>query len=273
MVATEDGRTSCQGWFVQDVQPGGIAYLTHGTSSIRFESHGSQLTLLDYSNDGTDGTMSSGSCGRSFAVREVTEGLELRDDRNQQQGSRWFVREQDCAGALARKQRVAIDLASCVDQPGPTLQQTAASQRKFEAILRDGGVTYELAARSSPGGAFDCVAIHVTPWKPGRRDVYEGRMWTARPHGGKTGHGYELRPNSFDFTVMGHFTEYEDGVSGAEGDLQDLRLVYEQDSVRLNDMRYLSLASCKAAGDKAREKQRWLPEHIEPPDDSLDTKQ
>jgi hypothetical protein len=264
MVATEDGKTSCQRWLVHDVQAHGIAYLTQDTNSIRFENHGSQLTLLDYSNR-IDSGGTSGSCGRSFAVREVADGLELQEDRDQPHGGRWFAREADCAGALARQQRVAMDLASCMVPREPTLQEMAASQRKFEAILRDGGITYEIVD-------FNCVAIHVTASKPVSRDVYQGSMWIRPPQGGRTGYAYALRPDSFDFTVMGHFTEWEDGGGGAEGDLEKLWLVYERDSVRLNGMRYLSLASCKTARDKAREKARWLPERIEPPDDSSDTK-
>ena len=257
MLVTEDGTTRCRGWTVQPATTSSPALLLDDAESIGFENHGPKLTLTSrtYMN-----RHESGGCSVSFDVREVDDGLELS-------GGRWYRRKQDCAHALASKQRVATDLSRCTFEATANLQDQAASQRTFEAMLRDGGTAYALVDpdRLTPP-APDCVAVHADPYRKGKRDSYEGYLWSTVRDGkltGKTGYGYALVPNTLEMTLLGPYTSWSDGTGSAMGCGNISSISYGRDSVKLGQTHYLSLASCKAAREREREHLAWLPKPIE----------
>jgi hypothetical protein len=162
---------------------------------------------------------------------------------------------------------VATNLSTCEFKVTANLQEQAASQRKFETMLRDGGAAYALV---EPGRSAldlpDCVAVRADPYKKGRRDLYEGNLWSAVRDGkltGKTGYGYQLTPNELEMTFLGPYTSWSDGSGSSMGCGDSSSISYGRDSVELGQTHYLSLARCKAA--RERERQAWLPEPIEEP--------
>jgi hypothetical protein len=264
MLVTEDGKPRCRGWTVQPATASGRAVLLDGKESgdesIGFESQGPKLTLTHRSRTHARSNESA-MCSASFDVREVDDGLEVS-------GGRWFRREADCVRALASKQRFATDLSACELAVAANLQDQAASQRAFEAMLRDGGTAYALVDPDRPAApsAPDCVAVHADPYRKGRRDRYEGYLWSAVRDGkltGKTGYGYQLAPNELEVTLLGPSTSFSDGSSGSLGCGSFSSISYGRDAVQLGQTHYLSLASCQAARERERVRRAWLPEPVD----------
>jgi hypothetical protein len=244
MIVTEQGKSRCQQW---RVTPGEHSFLSWGGDSIGYENHGATLELKSRSRSHTRGG-DSAYCSASFEVHEVDGGLDVG-------GARWFDRSEDCDHALARKERVAMDLSGCEIERAANLQEQAASQRTFEAMLRDGGTMYSFVDD-------DCVAVHAAPYKNGKRDRYKGDLWSAVRDGkrrGKLEYGYELTPNEMEIVILGPSTSWDDGEGWALGCGDVETITYHRDSVELGQRHYLSLASCRAEQANERERVSRLP--------------
>lgn len=246
ILATEWFGTACRAWTVEQSKDrdSDLAFLVGGDEAIGFASHGAQLELRSRAITTRRG-IDSATCSGTFSVRELDDGdLDVG-------GARWFAHETDCVAALARKERVAMDWSSCTFRARATLQQQAASQRAFEAMLRFGGTAFTLVDNT-------CTPLHATPSRTNTRTAFEGELWTRIPNG-RTGYGYQLAANAMDIVLLGPHSSTTDG--GSFGMLcgDEHALVYGDDSVELGQTVYLSAASCRAARAKERARLSLLP--------------
>lgn len=251
-----EAKPSCRRWTIEQSKQQGdaTAFLVDGDERIQLENHGSELALL-----GRRRGDETHACHASFTVREVDAGLDV-------DGARWFDDERGCERALARKERVAMDWTSC-DWQSATLQEQAASQRRFEAMLRFGGSAFAIADGT-------CQAVHATPARTTTRDYFEGSLWIAlhstdlegHTMRGKASFGYEMGTGDTKIVLLGPSTVWSDGSSMGLMCGDEQAISYGRDSVELEQTHYLSLASCRAALARDRARRAWLPLPAAPAD-------
>lgn len=251
LLATDERGTDCRGYkVVQSKQPADdTAFLVEDSYSdaerIGFVNHGARLELVSR----TRGAASM-ACTGTFSVRELDDGdLDVG-------GARWFARAADCRAALASNARVATDLSACTFAPVANLQQQAASQRRFETILRFGGTVFD----------DTCAPIRVEAARTNTAIWFEGHFWSELRDGkrrGKSGYGYQLAANAMSISLLGPHSTWSDGsgIGMLCGD--DVALAYGIDRVDLASTIYLSAARCRGALAKERARRARLPETSE----------
>jgi hypothetical protein len=254
LIETVAGKSECRRFTLAQSKErdDDTAYLSDGEESISFVNHGSELELTHRSRS-SENRGGSTLCSGSYVVQETAEGLDVN-------GSLWFELESDCNNALAAKSRVAMDFATCHWDPEANLQDQAASQRKFEALLRFGGVGF---------GVVDdnCKPVNFTPDKSeSRADYFQGEMWSALRDGkltGKTAMTYQMQRHSFDLVLLGPHSSWSDGSSMGFGcgDTENIR--YGIDSVEIEQTLYLSAQSCRTALAHERARLARLPKPVE----------
>ena len=249
LLATEEFGPECRGWTVEQSkeQDSDVAYLVDGDERIGFENHGARLELQSRTRTARFSTTTD--CSGTFSVREVDGGLDVS-------GARWFDRAEDCDAALASRARVATDLSACAWKPEANLQQQAASQRRFETMLRFGGALFGIADDT-------CERVNATPDRASTNATsFHGQLWVELRDGkrrGKSGHGYQMQAHAMSIVLLGPTSSWSDGTGFGMLCGDELPLSYGRDSVELAQTMYLSPASCRAALAKQRTAAARLP--------------
>jgi hypothetical protein len=252
VLATEEFGAECRGWTVEQskAQDSDLAFLVDGDERIGFVNHGARLELRERTRStrfGSDSTTCSGTF--SVSVRDRDGGLDVS-------GARWFDRLDDCNAALESREKVATDLSACAWKPAANLQQQAAAQRRFEAMLRFGGTLFGIANDA-------CAPVHATPERAGSNaSSFHGELWSPLRDGkrrGKSGHGYQMQAHAMSIVLLGPRSSWDDGTGFGMLCGDELALSYGRDTVELAQTMYLSAASCRAALAKERAAASRLP--------------
>jgi hypothetical protein len=249
IMTTEAGVTSCRGWQVEQSEnvDDDMAFLVDGDETIGFVNHGNELELRSRTRKLRKHPDATTPCGGSFYVQELDDGLDVS-------GARWFDHEAACTEALAKGERLATDFATCEWRTDANLQQQAASQRRFEAMLRNGGTAFTLAGDR-------CQPIHARPSQRAG-GALRGELGVELRAGalrGRSSFTYELVPNDLTITLLGPHTEWSDGTGIGMLCGDDHPLIYGRDSVEVAETIYLTPQACRSALDHAKKRSAFLP--------------
>lgn len=180
------------------------------------------------------------TCTSELPLHENSDGFDVG-------GARWFRTRAACQAAVRRHAHVAMRWPCDIDDDAPA-DPVPATKRRFDAVLAYGGILYAEGA---------CNRVRFEARKTTASSI-EGSL-SYRIAGGMEGYDYEGKRGDPQLTLLGPGDVMDDGITSATGCADDITLLYYADRVIVTAPLYFDQASCKAATERTRYRESWLP--------------
>ena len=274
---------ACEAWTVipDEAAPGG-GTLAHTDAPgapverLRYDVRDGAVWLTGRTLGDGDDAITSLRCDAVALASAIPDGLAIG-------GARAFLRAEDCAGAVARHARVALDLDACPAPRVTTAAQWRAARTRFEAVLARGGTAFALA-----DDAPTCLPVRARPQRRASRpDLFVGQLATRVTIDGRratTTYHYEYQPDGVPagefggrvpliWVVDGQTTFDQPAAEELDGGLLGCAdppapVEFEADRAHLPDgaTLYLTRAACDADARVDRVRRAWIAPEAPDPD-------